>query len=230
MQRDPAGYVDGADLYEYVAGSPTVYTDPSGLLALDTTNPDIRDAYARLENSRAGQRLLDDIARMEGCANQEVRIILSPSPGATSRTVHGRNEIQIFMNPYDQIGAFPDGSPSHNVITGPGRNDFRLGTELDALLYHELQHALFYLIQSCGEKRCIKVTSGADEEDRITRLENEYRREKGYADRYKYDATDEQNAKIREELNRGRRGGPPLSGPPDFGGEKRRREERRRGK
>ncbi|MCW5757370.1 MAG: hypothetical protein KIT54_09060, partial [Phycisphaeraceae bacterium] len=31
VQRDPAGYVDGASLYEYAMSSPTAYRDPSGL-------------------------------------------------------------------------------------------------------------------------------------------------------------------------------------------------------
>jgi hypothetical protein len=30
-ERDPAGYVDGADLYEYVQGNPLTATDPTGL-------------------------------------------------------------------------------------------------------------------------------------------------------------------------------------------------------
>lgn len=31
LQRDPAGYVDGASLYQYVRSSPNIYTDPFGL-------------------------------------------------------------------------------------------------------------------------------------------------------------------------------------------------------
>lgn len=31
MQRDPAGYVDGSNQYEYVASNPTKYVDPTGL-------------------------------------------------------------------------------------------------------------------------------------------------------------------------------------------------------
>ncbi|REK29519.1 MAG: RHS repeat-associated core domain-containing protein [Planctomycetota bacterium] len=31
ISRDPAGYVDGANLYQYVGGTPVVLTDPSGL-------------------------------------------------------------------------------------------------------------------------------------------------------------------------------------------------------
>jgi RHS repeat-associated protein len=31
LQRDPAGYVDGMSLYEYVSGNPLIYTDPMGL-------------------------------------------------------------------------------------------------------------------------------------------------------------------------------------------------------
>jgi RHS repeat-associated protein len=30
LSRDPLGYVDGMNLYEYVRGRPPVYTDPSG--------------------------------------------------------------------------------------------------------------------------------------------------------------------------------------------------------
>jgi len=34
MQRDPAGYVDGLNLYTYAKASPLVYTDPMGLGAI----------------------------------------------------------------------------------------------------------------------------------------------------------------------------------------------------
>jgi RHS repeat-associated protein len=37
LQRDPAGYVDGVCLYEYARGTPSLTTDPLGLLA---QNPD----------------------------------------------------------------------------------------------------------------------------------------------------------------------------------------------
>jgi uncharacterized protein RhaS with RHS repeats len=33
VQRDPIGYHDGMDLYEYVSSLPTISTDPSGLLS-----------------------------------------------------------------------------------------------------------------------------------------------------------------------------------------------------
>lgn len=32
LHRDPAGFVDGLNLYEYVSGSPLNFVDPSGLL------------------------------------------------------------------------------------------------------------------------------------------------------------------------------------------------------
>nr|WP_319392652.1 RHS repeat-associated core domain-containing protein [uncultured Desulfobacter sp.] len=35
MQRDPAGYVDGLNLYTYVLNNPLRYTDPDGLMARD---------------------------------------------------------------------------------------------------------------------------------------------------------------------------------------------------
>jgi len=38
LQRDPAGYVNGANLYQYVAGMPTGFTDPLGL-AKDVWRP-----------------------------------------------------------------------------------------------------------------------------------------------------------------------------------------------
>lgn len=237
LERDPGGYIDGANLYEYVRSSPVRWTDPSGLFAVDSTNPDIKAAFAKLENSRLGQKLLEDIKRLEACANKEVRIILSPPTmrASTSRPLAGDKEIQVWMNPYDQVGAFPSGAPSHNIITGPNADDFRIGTELDALMYHELQHALFFLIQACAEKYCIKVGESTteqkghdEEEERITRLENEYRREKGYPERYRYTASEEQRRKISEELKRGTRG-LPVSAAPDFRGEDaRRRRERER--
>ena len=40
LNRDPAGYADGMSLYEYVAGGPVSYTDPSGLVL---TCRDLRD-------------------------------------------------------------------------------------------------------------------------------------------------------------------------------------------
>lgn len=41
FQRDPAGYVDGMSLYEYVAGGATRYRDPLGLSAWGQTYPGI---------------------------------------------------------------------------------------------------------------------------------------------------------------------------------------------
>lgn len=43
LQRDPAGYVDGANLYAYVKNNPQVYLDPEGLMA--------RDAYTSVKSS-----------------------------------------------------------------------------------------------------------------------------------------------------------------------------------
>lgn len=229
IQRDPIGYDDGMNQYAFVGGNPIGYVDPSGLLAIDSTNPDIKSAVAKLENSKLGQGLLENIKRLESCAKKEVRVILSPVENLASRTIPGTDEIQVWMNPYDQVGVFPNGNPSHNIVTGPNPDDFRIGTELDALLYHELQHALFFLIQARGEKQCIKVGESREsekgqkeEEERITRLENEYRREKGYPERYGHGATEEQNQKIGEELARGTRGAL-ISGKPDFRGESDRR-------
>src|SRR6266568_4230545 len=40
LERDPAGYVDGANLYEYAVGNPERFTDPFGLEALpEGVNP-----------------------------------------------------------------------------------------------------------------------------------------------------------------------------------------------
>ena len=38
MQRDPAGYVDGLNLYAYCKNAPLNYTDPDGLVARETWN------------------------------------------------------------------------------------------------------------------------------------------------------------------------------------------------
>jgi RHS repeat-associated protein len=40
MQRDPAGYVDGYNLYAYVMNNPLVFLDPEGLTARDTFSID----------------------------------------------------------------------------------------------------------------------------------------------------------------------------------------------
>lgn len=34
-QRDPAGYMDGANLYAYVANNPIAFIDPSGMTLRD---------------------------------------------------------------------------------------------------------------------------------------------------------------------------------------------------
>jgi hypothetical protein len=222
--------------YEFVHDNPTRFVDPTGLLKVDSSNPDIKAAFGKLENSKHGQTLLEEINRLESCANKTVRIILTPSPNGSSVTQADDKEIQVWINPYDQMGAFPNGTVSHNTITGPNPADFQIGTELDALLYHELQHALFYLTQACGEKHCIKVgeSVGAEgslgwleEEGRITRLENEYRAEKGYIKRYRHGSSPEQDESIGNEVGRGTRGTPVLV-PPDFRGEQLRRERERR--
>jgi hypothetical protein len=216
MEADPLGYPDGGNRYQALSSGVTRHVDPLGLLAVDTDNPDIRSAFNKMENSIAAQRLLSDINRLENCAGKQVRIILTPSRNATSRTVYGNNEIQVWIQPYDQEGAFPNGDPSHNVITGPNPEDVQIGTELDALLYHELEHALLFLMQDCAKKHCIDVGGNSqDEERRATREENEYRREKGYNQRYSYEATDAQNEYIRDRLGEGVRG-KPISPPPKF--------------
>lgn len=35
LERDPIGYIDGLNLYQYVRGNPTGYVDPSGLIQED---------------------------------------------------------------------------------------------------------------------------------------------------------------------------------------------------
>jgi RHS repeat-associated protein len=47
LQRDPVGYVDGVDLYEYVLGNPLCWLDPFGLAPCDDEAM-TRDEFIRL--------------------------------------------------------------------------------------------------------------------------------------------------------------------------------------
>jgi len=56
INRDPAGYVDGMDLYEYAHCKPIGLRDPSGLLNCDQNPEDTRDrAMKALEREARGQ-------------------------------------------------------------------------------------------------------------------------------------------------------------------------------
>jgi RHS repeat-associated protein len=64
IQRDPAGYVDGANLYEYTRGSPVAFRDSFGLATWKKCCPDYFDAAkAAASHFNDDADALDDLAR-----------------------------------------------------------------------------------------------------------------------------------------------------------------------
>ena len=51
ISRDPLGYVDGMNLYEYVIGNPVIFLDPTGRLICkcSSTNPPKKPPFAKVE-------------------------------------------------------------------------------------------------------------------------------------------------------------------------------------
>ena len=76
LERDPAGYVDGVDLYEYVRGGPIDAADPLGLCACDDDdspkiNPDrFDDDHAKGVKHREGGRI-DELKGKEHLVPEE---------------------------------------------------------------------------------------------------------------------------------------------------------------
>ncbi len=71
LQRDPAGYVDGLDLYVYVLNNPVMYVDPMGLTTRSTDEIITADIDKNWENS--GTDLI--------CAGVVTTQLDSPAPG-----------------------------------------------------------------------------------------------------------------------------------------------------
>jgi RHS repeat-associated protein len=63
LQRDPLGYIDGPNLYEYVRSMPTYYVDSLGLC---TTWEWMSGVCAAADNARATHRRVADMARDRG--------------------------------------------------------------------------------------------------------------------------------------------------------------------
>jgi hypothetical protein len=75
MQRDPAGYPDGINLYQYVRSQPTAYLDPQGLAAWKHTNwwnDRWKKKYRQFVASKAKQYM----GRPEDCADLTMLVLI----------------------------------------------------------------------------------------------------------------------------------------------------------
>src|SRR5262249_38600186 len=78
LQRDPVGYLDGINLYEYVAGHPTIATDPIGLQREQTSSIP-RVPFVKL----------DPLPNRKGCATENPHC----GPDISEHLLQLRNEM-----------------------------------------------------------------------------------------------------------------------------------------
>jgi len=91
LQRDPLGYVDGVNLYEYVGGNPACAIDPLGLAGLDCLPELVEDieqlwddAIAWYERFLAAQRAAQRAARLAALVNASVATVEAVAATGTS--------------------------------------------------------------------------------------------------------------------------------------------------
>ncbi len=185
VQKDPIGYGDGMNVYQYVGASPILERDPQGLFMLVTDNLDIQDGLGKLRETLEGRQLLDDIVALE--ARTGVRIYIdiaferSNSSGLLpheyndnrysrpdlyakgDRTTEREKYRVIRINPLDKLGYDPEkGCQTFSTAIGDGPLDFEFGKPLDEVLYHELTHAKRALMGTDKPKGSTSVPAGMD--------------------------------------------------------------------
>ena len=74
VQRDPQGYVDGMNLYQYVRGNPVMRTDPDGTVTFEQVNAIARQMGLEVLQTAKGPatKLIEDIQAKLGLTGAEV--------------------------------------------------------------------------------------------------------------------------------------------------------------
>ncbi|OQB80125.1 MAG: tRNA nuclease WapA precursor [Planctomycetes bacterium ADurb.Bin126] len=181
IQRDPVGYVDGSDLYEYTRSQPAQHGDPYGTITVDTENPDIRQAWARLHNrnSPTANRLISLLEGFELCLNVPIIITITASSSTGSQggfiegapqsywTTRNGNPIQQVLDEVDIAGlGLITINPLQKVLAGTmslwTTQGVRSGWPLDEAIVHEASHVLQGLVDYARRNniRCCFVHNG----------------------------------------------------------------------
>jgi|GEM_PF-6481062 len=133
LQRDPAGYVDGVNLYAYVSNSPLVFNDPSGLTARSP--------------QRSGNSTINDFGLRSQSFNQSLA-------ASGSALIHGSNALYAASNP---LGAYSMGiaaerlARSQRYAVGDYRTDEEVADEIHRRISYQIQIREKYAQEAIGE-------------------------------------------------------------------------------
>jgi len=149
LQRDPAGYRDGANLYGYVSDNPEGAVDPTGLIQWDS-DPEIQAARGKLQSTETGRQTIAEVERMEKESGIPCKVKKATDQGSSAgyaeqgvvrRGVREPPHMYAYINTRD-AHPLDAGDDFATEAYGDGPADQRFGRALDDVLCEELRHVI----------------------------------------------------------------------------------------